>query len=247
MRSKTPLKPSATTNLTSSPAVQKIRSQQYQFINQNSKREQTPLRDHDGEKNHSSSFHVMYTGSIDSASFPSMNHVDNLYCRYSLSFGLDWEVVHGLDTGITQTAKQGANCFAPAAQDDGSSTFVWNFPIDVSLKSTSAFGWPRMTLQLYGVDALGRDVIQGYANILCPTAPGHYTKYVPTYTPVSSSPWRRLMQWITGTPPEFYDSKFVAQGDGRDVTKVRCDCPVVKIVLHVATKDMTAFGYTPPS
>ena len=48
---------------------------------------------------------------------------------------------------------------------------VWNFPIDVSFKSTNAHGWPRMSISVYGVDSLGRDVVRGYGSVLIPPSP----------------------------------------------------------------------------
>jgi B9 domain-containing protein 1 len=49
---------------------------------------------------------------------------------------------------------------------------VWNFPVDVTYKATNAFGWPQVVVSVYGVDALGRDVIQGYGCMHLPTCAG---------------------------------------------------------------------------
>ena len=90
---------------------------------------------------------------------------------------------------------------------------MWNFPLDVTFKSTNAFGWPQARLcsihwafarawhdraqhvhgtcqtggppshahgvavsqvvvSVYGVDALGRDVIKGYGSMHLPTCAG---------------------------------------------------------------------------
>jgi B9 domain-containing protein 1 len=49
---------------------------------------------------------------------------------------------------------------------------VWNFPLEVTFKSTNAFGWPQLVVSVYGVDAMGRDVIQGYGSIHLPTCVG---------------------------------------------------------------------------
>jgi hypothetical protein len=53
---------------------------------------------------------------------------------------------------------------------------VWNFPIDVAYKATNAFGWPQAVVSVYGVDALGRDVIQGYGCIHLPTCAGRWVR-----------------------------------------------------------------------
>lgn len=51
---------------------------------------------------------------------------------------------------------------------------VWNFPVDVTYKATNAFGWPQLVISVYGVDALGRDVIQGYGCMHLPTCAGRW-------------------------------------------------------------------------
>jgi len=63
---------------------------------------------------------------------------------------------------------------------DGS--LVWNFPLDVTFKSTNAFGWPQLVLSVFEVDRLGRDIIKGYGSIHLPIAAGRFvpsnvTKY----------------------------------------------------------------------
>ncbi|CAN0358596.1 unnamed protein product, partial [Hapterophycus canaliculatus] len=83
-----------------------------------------------------SNFFVMCTGQVEFGEFGSL---DNLYCRYTLSFGNDWYIVHGLDTGLSQIAQRAGG------QD---TAVVWNFPIDVTFKATNAFGWPRIALSV---------------------------------------------------------------------------------------------------
>ena len=50
-----------------------------------------------------SSFFLMANGQIESAVFSG--GIDNLYCRYALSFGNDWGVIHGVDSGLSQIAR----------------------------------------------------------------------------------------------------------------------------------------------
>lgn len=56
------------------------------------------------------------------------------------------------------------------SQPDG--LLVWNFPIDVTYKSTNVFGWPQLVVHVFGLDPLGRDVIKGYGAAHLPTCPG---------------------------------------------------------------------------
>jgi hypothetical protein len=53
---------------------------------------------------------------------------------------------------------------------------------------------------------------------------------------------QRFMAWLTGTHPEFFDSKFVAQGEGREVTRVK-NTGVLKVSFNIMSKGMENFGY----
>ena len=103
-----------------------------------------------------SAFFIVVNGQVESGDFPH----DDLYVRYGFTFGPDWTVVDGVETGLSQIARKTPGC---------SNSVVWNFPVDISFKSTNAHGWPRMSVSVYGVDALGRDVVRGYGSVLVPT------------------------------------------------------------------------------
>jgi B9 domain-containing protein 1 len=51
------------------------------------------------------------------------------------------------------------------------------------------------------------------------------------------------MSWLLGNPPEFYEPKFVCQGEGREVTRVMSTGTVL-IKLNVLTKGMESLGYS---
>ena len=42
-------------------------------------------------------FYVVFLGQIEGC---KMDGVDNLYCKYSFNYGLDWSTSHGLEHGI---------------------------------------------------------------------------------------------------------------------------------------------------
>ena len=120
---------------------------------------------------------------------------------------------------------------------------VWNFPIDISYKSTNAFGWPQIIISVYGMDYMSRDVIKGYGRVHIPIAPGRYTKYVRLFRPAASSWMQGFSSWMNGEPPEFVNSSFIAGGEGREAVRVNSD-GLVKIQFNVVTKDMATFGYS---
>jgi B9 domain-containing protein 1 len=183
-----------------------------------------------GGGNTPSHFFVMATGQVEWGQFQGK---DDLYCRYSLSYGNDWKVVHGQDTGLSQVAEKGGG---------GDTSVVWNFPVDVSFQSTNAFGWPRLALSAFGVDHGGRDVVAGYGSVLIPVVPGMHERIVQMYAPQPSSLLQQFRAWIAGAYPEFFDSKFVARSEGRDVTRVR-RTGIVKVTFNITTRGMAELGY----
>jgi B9 domain-containing protein 1 len=178
-----------------------------------------------------SAFFVQCVGQIESGDF---GPTDNLYCRYSFQYGHDWTIASGIDTGLSQTARRLIQV------DEG---IVWNFPVDVTFKATNVFGWPRIAVSVYGIDYLGRDVVRGYGSVLIPLSVGQHTIDVDMYTPLANSALNQFVSWLMGNPPEFFDSKFVCQGEGREVTRVK-RTGTVKLKLNVLTKGMQAVGYS---
>jgi len=149
--------------------------------------------------------------------------------------GQDWVVKSGIDTGLSQTARR-----TPLHYEQG---VVWNFPLDVTFKSTNVYGWPRLAVSVYGIDYLGRDVVRGYGSVLVPLTPGQHVVDLDTYTPVATSIFNQAVSWLMGNPPEFFDSKFVCQGEGREVTRVQ-KSGSVRIKFNIVTKGMQSCGYS---
>ena len=178
-------------------------------------------------------FYVMITGRLESADFPLTRN--NLYCRYSFVYGPDWSITHGVESGITQ---MGRVPFGHATQH----ATAFNFPIEISFQANNIHGWPRIVVAVYGLDFLGRDVARGYVSVLCPLTPGMHVKCAKLYTPCSSNIMQSFSNLIYGVQPEFYDSKFVTQDQGRALTFVE-GTGTVKLMLNVLTKQIKDFGY----
>ena len=165
-----------------------------------------------------------------SAEIPGQN---NLYCQYDVARGVDWEVLQGVDTGISQTASKASG---------GDQCVVWNFPIDLTFKSTSAHGWPRLVLSVFGRNGMGMEVVRGYGSCLIPTAPGVHTRYIRLFAPVSASLLQQFLAYVTGEHAQFFDPKFVATSEGREVTRVQSS-GVVKVQINVTTVGMESYGF----
>ncbi|CAB4055082.1 B9D1 [Lepeophtheirus salmonis] len=154
---------------------------------------------------------IPVTGQIQGADFPGM---DDLYCRYSFVSGPDWAVTAGQEEGISQVAKKSL---------DGYQRTIWNFPLDITYRSTCPFGWPQLVVSVYGLDTFGNDVVRGYGGI---------------HVPISLD----SQDGVTGRRPEFIDPRVVASGEGRDVTRTRTQGQV-RVQFNVVSKDFKKLGY----
>ncbi|XP_059524472.1 B9 domain-containing protein 1 isoform X2 [Myotis daubentonii] len=120
-------------------------------------------------------FLLMVSGQVESAQFPEY---DDLYCKYCFVYGQDWAPTAGLEEGISQITSKSR---------DVRQALVWNFPIDVTFKSTNPFGWPQIVLSVYGPDVFGNDVVRGYGAVHVPFSPGRHKRTIPMFVPESTS------------------------------------------------------------
>ncbi|KAJ8318651.1 hypothetical protein KUTeg_003742 [Tegillarca granosa] len=176
-------------------------------------------------------FLLMVGGQIESAEFPEF---DDIYCKYCFHHGPDWLITSGLEEGLTQITKK--------SRDDRQQ-FVWNFPLDITFKSTNPYGWPQLVIHAYGFNAFGSDVVRGYGVCHVPITPGRHTMRLPMFVPESSSLLQKFTSWLLiSRHPEYVDPKVIAQGEGREVTRVRSQ-GFVTVSFNVVMKDMKKLGY----
>ncbi|XP_074137820.1 B9 domain-containing protein 1 isoform X2 [Sminthopsis crassicaudata] len=149
-------------------------------------------------------FLLMVNGQVESAQFPEF---DDLYCKYCFVYGQDWAPTSGLEEGISQITSKSA---------DVQHSLVWNFPIDITFKSTNPFGWPQIVISVYGPDVFGNDVVRGYGAVHVPFIPGRHKRTIPMFVPESTSKLQKLTSWFMGRRPEYTDPKLIAQGEGRE-------------------------------
>eukprot|EP00062_Callorhinchus_milii_P020464 gi/632976179/ref/XP_007904651.1/ PREDICTED: B9 domain-containing protein 1 [Callorhinchus milii] len=158
---------------------------------------------------------------------------DELYCKYCYVYGHDWAPTAGLEEGISQITSKSR---------DFQQNFVWNFPMEITFKSTNPFGWPQIVISVYGPDMFGNDVVRGYGGVHIPIIPGRHKRTIPMFVPDSSSKMQKFTSWIMGRRPEYTDPKVVAQGDGREVTRVKSQ-GYVTLSFNMVTRDMKKLGY----
>ncbi|XP_045572147.1 B9 domain-containing protein 1-like, partial [Salmo salar] len=105
-------------------------------------------------------FLLMINGQIEGANFPEY---DDLYCKYCFVYGHDWAPTSGLEEGISQITSKSR---------DSPQRMIWNFPLEITFKSTNPLGWPQIVVSVYGPDTFGNDVVRGYGATHIPFTPG---------------------------------------------------------------------------
>jgi len=124
-------------------------------------------------------FLLSVTGQVAGGHFPG--GCDDLYCKLCFVCGPDWAVTAGQEEGITQIARKPA--------DGGQQLVVWNFPLDVTFRSTCPFGWPQIVLSLFEIDAFGNEVSEEdaiLAFIMARFAPGSAFEVTAAHTSLSA-------------------------------------------------------------
>lgn len=79
-----------------------------------------------------------------------------VFCVFELVTGNQWTVVEGRTSGCTHIMEHTV---------DG---VQWNFPIDVHYSFDTVQGWPKLSIQVWRVDAYGRKAIAGYGVAFLP-------------------------------------------------------------------------------
>ncbi|XP_057571337.1 B9 domain-containing protein 1 isoform X1 [Hippopotamus amphibius kiboko] len=181
-------------------------------------------------------FLLMVNGQVESAQFPEY---DELYCKYCFVYGQDWAPTAGLEEGISQITSK---------SQDARRALVWNFPIDVTFKSTNPCGYRPQRVRAGRVwERRGPRLRSGARALLtwphsCLKTCFRHKKIIPMFVPESTSKLQTFTSWFMGRRPEYTDPKVVAQGEGREVTRVRSQ-GFVTLLFNVVTKDMRKLGY----
>jgi B9 domain-containing protein 1 len=176
---------------------------------------------------------VMYINIAGRVESGHIRGAEQLMCSYEFAYGPYWRL-QDQPTSTTCDSQYSTNVPTRAG-----ATAVWNFPINATFTTTNIHGWPRLVVTICDHQLVAR----GYGVCAIPPYPGHYIRYIPVFVPASSAPAQTFLGWLLNAPPEFRESKFTAQNDDREVTRVSSG-GVVKVVLNVTTRGMSEFGYS---
>ena len=166
-------------------------------------------------------------GTIDSC---STKLSDNVYCRYGFTMDGDWEKYQGPISGIT-----------PSSHSEGSFPSIFNYPFQISMVSSSPFGWPQIVIAVYGLNTFGYDMIVGYGGAHVPMTPGRHEIEVPLFAPKPETFIQKISTFFTGLYPELINISSIATGEDRDVLQTTSQGSV-KITFNVTMSDPEPLG-----
>mmetsp|Transcript_6356 Transcript_6356/g.19782 ORF Transcript_6356/g.19782 Transcript_6356/m.19782 type:complete len:127 (+) Transcript_6356:65-445(+) len=98
--------------------------------------------------------------------------LNNLFCKFTIEAGANFRLLQGLTTGQT-------HCDYPNADEPA----VWAHPIDVHWSLKGIDGWPKLLIEVWGVDQFGRCELAGYGCCMVPTHAGTHELTVRTWRP----------------------------------------------------------------
>lgn len=124
----------------------------------------------------------------------------SLFCKWTLQLGGGWRVIEGLAEGQTQ-----ADC------SEVGDTVSWCHPVDIHLATRGIQGWPRLMVQVYRQDDLGRFDLCGYGIIHVPSRPGHHSVDCPTWRPTGTFA-EELRRSFLGGGPQLLSTEFIHSG-----------------------------------
>ncbi|OQV20787.1 putative B9 domain-containing protein 1 [Hypsibius exemplaris] len=175
-------------------------------------------------------FLLSIKGQIERATIPDC---PELFVKYQFVYGDDWIVTTGIEEGITQICKR----------YDPGQDFVFNFPLDVTFKSTNPRGWPQLVLCTYGRDTWGQEIIRGYGVCFIPVSLGsNIKKMVGMFVPEASNTASKLSTLFSGRPPELYDPRILSRNRGREVLRTSSK-GCLHLVFNIISKDTQRLAY----
>lgn len=155
--------------------------------------------------------------------------LQSLYCKWSLEAGSNFRVLQGVSHGQTQ-------CDYPNAEEMA----VWAHPLDVHYSLKGVDGWPRLQLEVWGVDSFGRCEIVGYSCCIVPTSPGVHDLRCLAWRPAGSLR-EQLSAFFLGGMPTLKHKEVITQS----VDRYRLTTETtgeVHLRLSVLTKDFAQYG-----
>lgn len=153
----------------------------------------------------------------------------SLFCKYSFEVGSNFRLIEGQISGQT-------HCDMPMEDEMA----VLTHPLDVHYAVKGIDGWPRIRLEVYGVDRYGRVEIAGYGCCLVPTAAGTHELRCSTWRPCGSLR-EQFKTFFFGGAPRLKFKELITTPDDRFRLQTEPAGDVL-LRLSVLPKDMARYG-----
>lgn len=110
-------------------------------------------------------FLVKVHGQIEYATFPG-EAFDQIYCKCQFMYGQDWATITNEEGENNNKAERVFISQVACKSNDTRQLFVWDLPIESTLKSTNPFGWPQLICLLtYYLFVLFNEIIVFYVSV----------------------------------------------------------------------------------
>jgi len=153
----------------------------------------------------------------------------SLFCKFNFEVGGNFRLLQGITSGQT-------HCDMPPEGEAANLTH----PIDVHYAVKGIDGWPRIRIEVYGVDQYGRIELAGYGCCFVPTTAGTHELRCATWRPCGTMREQFWTFFLGGTPRLKHPEVITSSADRfRLQTEPGGE---VLIRLSVLPRDMAKFG-----
>lgn len=165
----------------------------------------------------------------------------SLFAKWKLNAGSSWRPLEGFTEGQTQLSARKIRVQDEAEFQISQSHHLWSHPIDVHYATKGLQGWPRLELQVWGVDWLGKCNISAYGFMSVPARAGHHQLQCHTWRPVGDFR-RRTLDYVTNHRIHLIDpSEVIGAGLNRHIIQAD-SMGSVRAALTIIMKDFQEFG-----
>lgn len=179
----------------------------------------------------------------------------SLFCKYTFDTGGNFRLLQGHTAGQThcdmppvRLSRLLTDC--PPYMARSLTDTLWHaqegeaatlsHPIDVHYAVKGIDGWPRLRLEVYGMDQYGRIELAGYGCCIVPTSPGTHELRCPTWRPCGTLREQFWTFFLGGTPRLKHTEVISSSADRfRLQTEPAGD---VLLRLSVLPKDLARYG-----
>ncbi|XP_060520609.1 B9 domain-containing protein 2-like [Cylas formicarius] len=154
----------------------------------------------------------------------------HLFCKWYFQYGNNWKLISGKAKGQSQVTH--------SPFDETKST--WSFPIDIHFATAGIQGWPKIYIEVYHLDWLGRAHLFGYGLVTVPCGPGSHSIDCYTWRPLGSAR-DRFVRFFLGGGPQLRHSDLVFSPTERYKLSTEA-MGVVSFDLNVVLRNFTNYG-----